>query len=287
MNPVSASIAAIGTGMGPDVLEACRKLFDEEQLARMERQAVWRADCVYGPHPRHRLDLYGSERGEGTQTIALFVPGGGFRVGDKGGPSDGDGSSWQNAAVARTMAEAGFIGAVMNYRLLPEAQWPDGGHDVLAALDWLRDHGPGAQGDHPPKIVLIGTSAGSVNIANALQLRPDMAADGMILLSGRYGYTPRDKRDEVYFGPLEEYEKYLPRPALVETPIPLMLACAEFDPPLFQADFLGLLQERLARHGTMPRAVIMSDHNHYSMAMHIGTSDTRLSDEIIDFIGSL
>jgi arylformamidase len=287
MSSTSATIAGIGTALGPDVLETCRALFDEEQRARMKRQAVSHADCAYGSHPRQRLDLYGSEEADSTQTIAMFVHGGGFRVGDKGGPSDGDGTSWQNAAVARTMAEAGFIGAAMNYRLLPEAQWPDGGKDVLAALDWLREHGPGAKNDNPPKIVLIGTSAGSVNIADALQLRPDMAVDGLVLLSGLYGYTPRDIRDEAYFGPIDEYQKNAPRPALVETAIPLMLACAQYDPPRFQAEFLGLSQERLARHGVMPRAVIMSSHNHYSMAMHIGTSDTRLSNEIIDFIRSL
>ena len=37
----------------------------------------------------------------------------------------------------------------------------------------------------------------------------------------------------------------------------------------------------------MPRAVIMTGHNHYTMSMHLGTSDTRLADEIAAFIEDL
>jgi arylformamidase len=286
MSATSSAIAALGTELGPTVLEACRALFDEEQRTRMKRQPVLRADSAYGAHPRQRLDLYGSERGERASTVTLFVHGGGFRMGDKGGPSDGDGTSWQNAAVARTMAESGFLGAAMNYRLLPEARWPSGGEDVLAAIDWLRAHTSGPVGE-PPRIVLIGTSAGAVNIATAIQLRPDLAVDGVVLLSGLYGYTPLADRDAPYFGTVAEYASNTPRAAMVETTIPLMLACAEFDPPRFQAEFLSLMQERLSSHGVAPRGLILSGHNHYSMAMHIGTSDRRLADEIVDFIASL
>jgi hypothetical protein len=64
----------------------------------------------------------------------------------------------------------------------------------------------------------------------------------------------------------------------------LLLASAEFDPPRFQSEFLRLMQERLDRHGAMPRAHVASGHNHYSMAMHLGTSDCRLADEIAAFV---
>ena len=76
----------------------------------------------------------------------------------------------------------------------------------------------------------------------------------------------------------------MPREALVKTTLPLLIACAEFDPPRFQTEFTGLLGERLSRHGALPRAYIASGHNHYSMAMHLGTSDTRLADEVVAFV---
>jgi acetyl esterase/lipase len=101
-------------------------------------------------------------------------------------------------------AEAGFIGAVMNYRLAPDHGWPTGGEDV-----------------------------------------------------GR---------------------------AVSATLLPLLVVGAEFDPPRFQSEFLGLLTERLSRHGTMPRSFVALGHNHYSAAMHLGTKDRRLADEIVQFV---
>ncbi len=68
--------------------------------------------------------------------------------------------------------------------------------------------------------------------------------------------------------------------AAVATTLPLMVACAEYDPSRFQAEWTGLIQERLARHGRLPRCYYASGHNHYSMAMHLGTSDRRLATEI-------
>lgn len=274
-----AAIAAMGTTLGLPVLEACRALFDDEQRVLAARVPVQAADCAYGPHERQRLDLYRTSTETGLPVV-LFVHGGGFRVGDKGGAE-----FWQNAAVARTMAEAGFLGAVMNYRLLPDARWPEGGEDVGLAVDWLSAHAADFGGD-PARIVVIGTSAGAVHIATALKLRPDLPVAGAVLLSGLYGHTPLDDRDEPYYGPNADYAGRMPRETVAATTIPLFIACAQFDPPRFQAEFLGLMQDRLERHGTMPQATIMPGHNHYSMAMHIGTADRRLTDEIVAFVKS-
>lgn len=274
------AIAAMGTALGPQVVEACRDLFDSEQRDLASRVAPVAIDCAYGPHERHRLDLYRASD-ECDLPVVLFVHGGGFRLGDKG-----DNGSWQNAAVARTMAKAGFLGAAMNYRLLPDARWPEGGEDVIQAVEWLRSNAARHGGD-PDRIVIVGTSAGAVHIATALKLATDLPVAGAALLSGLYGYTPLDVKDEPYYGPDHEYAGKMPREALTSTNLPLLVACAQFDPPRFQAEFLGLMGERLDMHGHLPRAVTLSGHNHYSMAMHIGTSDRRLADEIISFVRCL
>ena len=163
--------------------------------------------------------------------------------------------------------------------------WPEGGEDVGLAVDWLSAHAADFGGD-PARIVVIGTSAGAVHIATALKLRPDLPVAGAVLLSGLYGHTPLDDRDEPYYGPNADYAGRMPRETVAATTIPLFIACAQFDPPRFQAEFLGLMQDRLERHGTMPQATILPGHNHYSMAMHIGTSDRRLTDEIVAFVNS-
>lgn len=268
-------IQQIGTALGPDVLKACQKLFDGEQKALAEAVIAIAVDQAYGPHERHRLDLYGAPAAPAP--VVLFVHGGGFRIGDKS--ADG----WPNAAVGRWAAQQGMLGAVMNYRLAPEHAWPAGGEDVLAAIDWLTENAARFGGD-PERIVLVGTSAGAVHVATAVQLRSDLAVRGCVLLSGLYGYAPFEERDSIYFGSAAQFAERMPREAVALTDLPLLVACAEFDPPRFQAEWAGLVQDRLTRHGTLPRCHYASGHNHYSMAMHLGTSDQRLGTEITDFI---
>ncbi|WP_298289030.1 alpha/beta hydrolase [Novosphingobium sp.] len=269
------AIRAMSHELGPQVVEACRALYAADHAALAGCVPVLASDCVYGSHERQRLDLYRIAPADDVPVV-LFVHGGGFRVGDKAG----------GANVARTMAQAGFLGAAMNYRLLPDARWPQGGEDVVAAVEWLRAHAA-AHGGNPMRIVLIGTSAGAVHIATALKLRPDLPLAAVVLLSGLYGHTPLDARDEPYYGPDADYPHRMPREAVAQTTIPLFVACAQYDPPRFQAEFLGLMQDRLHEHGTMPAGVIAPGHNHYSLAMHIGGEDGRLTDAIVGFIRSL
>lgn len=268
-------IAEIGTELGPDVLAACEEMFADEQDALAAEVPVAAADIPYGPDDRHRLDLYGSPRSPAP--VILFVHGGGFRVGDKA--ADG----WPNAAVGRWAAQQGFLGAVMNYRLAPRHTWPAGGEDVLGAIDWLTANVAGYGGD-PDRILLVGTSAGAVHVATALQLRPDVSVRGCALLSGLYGYAEYEDRDSIYYGDAAHAADRMPREAVARTRLPLLVACAEFDPPRFQREWTGLLADRLERHGKLPHCHFASGHNHYSMAMHIGTADRRLTGEMIRFV---
>ncbi len=274
-----SAIAMMGRALGPDILVRCRALFDAEQSALAAQVPALARNLEYGPDPRHRLDLYG-QPGGAPKPIVLFVHGGGFVMGDKG-----DAGSWVNANVARMATQAGFLGAAMNYRLAPDHQWPAGAEDVARAVQWLQascaDHG----GD-PQRIVLCGTSAGAVHIAGYLALDDQDAPPvaGAVLLSGFYGFTPLDARDERYFGDTSLYSSRMPREAITATRLPLFIAAAQFDPPRFQAEFLGLMQARLERSGAMPCGAIVAGHNHYTTTMHLGTGDRRLADEILAFV---
>lgn len=272
-------LAAIGRELGPDVLAACTAMFDDEQKAVAACLPAVETDLSYGPDERHQLDLYGQPGPGELRPVFLFVHGGGFVLGDKGGDD-----SWMNANVGRMAAEAGWLGAVMNYRLAPRHPWPAGSEDVGAAVNWLRENASLYGGD-PTRIFVAGTSAGAIHLAGYLKLAGgNPPIRGAVLLSGLYGFSPPEDRDATYYGDPSLYSERAPAEAVIETDVPLLVVCAEWDPARFQSEFVGLLSARIAHKGSMPRACIITGHNHYSLAMHLGASDTRLSNEIAMFV---
>ncbi|QBM77418.1 alpha/beta hydrolase [Sphingomonas sp. AAP5] len=277
-----AAITALGRTLGPTTLVQVQDLFRAEQDAYRTAQPASACDLAYGDDPRQRLDLYAPPASASGVPVVLWVHGGGFVRGEKSSPDHPF-----NAHVGRWAARSGMLGAVMNYRLAPEAVWPAGGEDVGAAIDWLRANAADHGGD-PDRIVVIGTSAGAVHVATHLRLRAaDPGVCGAVLLSGLYGYTPLEERDMLYYGPADTYPARHPRDAMVETGVPLLIACAEFDPARFQTETIAVLAARLARHGHLPRSHIAAGHNHFSLACHIGGADTRMTDEIRAFIADV
>jgi len=274
----AAALAAMGQRLGPDVLAAVHDLYRAEQQDHAAGQPAVATDLAYGSHPRHRLDLYAPVAGTAPAPVLLWVHGGGFLRGDKGG-----GDNPFNAHAPRWAARQGMLGAAMNYRLAPDDMWPAGAQDIVTAVEWLRIHAA-AHGGDPARIVLMGTSAGATHIADALRLRPDLPVHAAVLLSGLYGFSPLEERDTLYYGPAEFYSDRMPRAAVVSTAVPLFLACAERDPARFQHETLAMLDARAARHGTMGRGYIAGGHNHFSLAYHLGTADTRLADEVAGFL---
>lgn len=276
---IRLAISSMGTALGPEVMARVSACFAPEHSRLAVGVSPTVEDASYGPHPRHGLDLYCPPPAASPAPVLLWVHGGGFVRGEKRSPDHPF-----NAHVGRWAARCGLVGAVMNYRLLPEAAWPSGGEDVGMAVDWLRRH-VAAYGGDASRIVVVGTSAGSVHIATYLKLRPDASREiaGAVLLSGLYGTTPPEGADSRYFGS-ESGEATATCDAVAASAVPLLVASAEFDPPRFQTETLSLLQRCLAVRGALPRAHFASGHNHYSMAQHLGTADTRLTDEILAFI---
>lgn len=290
-NPYSAqgssvrrAIAAFGQALGPDVFKACSALFREEQWL-LAGQGGRIADLAYGPAPRQRLDLYPPvpgvrQAGPQGAPVLLWVHGGGFVRGEKHSPDHP-----YNAHVGRFAARHGLLGAVMDYRLAPGDRYPSGGEDVGLAVDWLAREAAMHGGD-PARLVVAGTSAGAVHVATHLALRSGReGVAGAVLFSGLYGARPLDPPDLQYFG--SDGERH-PGTALLEAVAsfagPLFIACAEFDPPRFQAETLAVLQRRLALAGRLPRSWIGTGHNHYSLPMHLGGRDRRLAAELLGFI---
>jgi triacylglycerol lipase len=276
-----ATIQALGTDIGPEALKAVGDLFDIDQRNLLKEYPATARDVAYGTNERHRLDVYCPADRPSSVPIIIWLHGGGFMRGDKG-----DNDNWQNANAGAAAARQGYLGIVMNYRLAPQNLWPSGAEDIANVIRWARQNA-GTYGGDPNQIVLVGTSAGAAHVAGYIHQYPNTAdIRGAVLLSVLYGITPlTDVRDFSYFGEdSSAHSAMLPLEAIVETEIPLLVACSEFDPPRFQEEFTGLLQRRLSRHGRLPRAYIASGHNHYSLAYHLGTEDSRVADEIWSFV---
>jgi acetyl esterase/lipase len=147
-----------------------------------------RADIAYGSLDRQRLDVY-LPRGVAAKPIIVFWYGGGWERGDK--------SNYR--FVGATLAKAGYVAVLPDYRLYPQARFPAFIDDGAAALAWVVTHARELGGD-PARIYVAGHSAGA-HIAAMLAYdaerlgRAGLAPDtirGFIGLAGPYALNPND-----------------------------------------------------------------------------------------------
>jgi acetyl esterase/lipase len=174
---VGASIALL--------LAACSPFRAADLLAPRdgyERQA----DVAYGALPRQKLDIYQPTNPNGDDAIVVFIYGGAWRMGNR--------SDYR--FVAQPFAAAGYTTVVPDYRLHPEVRFPDFVTDVAAAIAWVQREMVGR--DKPPRIVLVGHSAGAHTAAllaldarylEAEGLSPDIIK-GWVGIAGPYAFDP-------------------------------------------------------------------------------------------------
>jgi acetyl esterase/lipase len=161
--------------------------------------------AAYGAHPRQRVDLYRPRSwrpGQAPLPMIVFIYGGSWQEGERQG----------YAFAARGLADAGFVVAVPDYRLVPEVRFPAFVEDGAAAVRWVRANAARLGGD-PDRIVLVGHSAGAYNAAmlalDERWLGADRAAiRGLVGIAGPYDFLPLDKQASIAaFG----QERDLPR----------------------------------------------------------------------------
>ncbi|HEX6000541.1 MAG TPA: alpha/beta hydrolase [Hyphomicrobiaceae bacterium] len=244
-------------------------------------------DVAYGSDARHRLDLFVPEASAATpRPVLIFVHGGAFTRGDRRSPPGGP--FYDN--IMLFAARNGVIGVNATYRLAPQHQWPAAAEDLGAAVRWVSEHITGHGGD-PARVFLMGHSAGAVHVASYVAHRQfhgpkGIGLAGAILTSGLYDLTTSSPgpAEKAYFG--EDAAKYGERSSLaglVATPIPLLVAHAELDPPVFRQQ-AKQLTEALCQAGHCPRTVSLARHSHMSEVYAINTTDTALSGPILAFI---
>jgi acetyl esterase/lipase len=175
----------------------------------------------FGPHARHRLDLYAPVRPTAPLPLLFFIYGGGWFIGRR----------QEYSAIGRMFAKLGFLVAVADYRLFPEVKFPSFVEDSGLALDWFIRNAA-AHGGDANRIVLAGQSSGAYN-AMMLALQPERFGvpplqgrlTGFVGLAGPYDFYPFDVKVSI------DAFSGVPEPELTQ-PINLDVTGA---PPMFLA----------------------------------------------------
>jgi triacylglycerol lipase len=243
-------------------------------------------DVKYGPADRHLLDVFMPEANSSARPVLIYIHGGGFVAGNKRPP----GSPFYDNVMLWAVKN-GFVGVNATYRLAPQSPWPAGAEDLAAVVQWVSDKIVERGGD-PARIFLMGQSAGAVHVASYVS-HPEFhkvkggGLAGAMMISGIYDLTgsPVGDAEIAYFG--ADPGRYAERSALqglLATKIPLMITAAELDPPRFVEQFELLKQAACKRASGCARSFMLPQHSHMSEVYSFNTSDTRLTDEILDFV---
>ncbi len=249
-------------------------------------------DVAYGPHARHRLDVYlPAAVSTSPAPVVVFVHGGGFVRGDMNANAQIYGN------VPRYFARHGCIAVNAEYRLAPDARFPGGAQDVALAMRWIHERlgeQAGEGGADLSRILLIGHSAGGSHVASYLcdprvrPATPEVAAAVLVSARLRADVLPDNPNAPgvvAYYGddPVR-HEADAPMAHADAMPVPVMTVVAEFENPHLDTYALEFCHRLAQRDGRAPRFVQVRDHNHTSVVAHIDTGDDSLGREILQFL---
>jgi acetyl esterase len=277
------ALAAMPVSLDPKFSVATKELY-EPLLAHADEGVSATRDIAYGPHQRHKLDVF-HVAGTKPSAILIYIPGGGFSGGDK--------RSFGHLGCY--FARRGVLGITMNYRLSPEIAWPAGAQDVATAVAWAKANAA-TYGADASRVIVFGHSAGASHCATYLfdpEIRGDAQVAGAILVSGAAYALPSDMaltapNIQAYFG--TDNTQITRRSAVSHvagTKVPVMLAVAELDPGVLVTPTLALAAALSIRDDRCPPLYRLEGHNHFSPPCSFGTSDDELGGAAIRFIRDL
>ncbi|HEY7931896.1 MAG TPA: alpha/beta hydrolase, partial [Acidimicrobiales bacterium] len=119
-------------------------------------------NVVYGPAPRHRLDVWRTSTTPKGAPVILYLHGGAWTFGDK---------REQGRPMLHEFVRRGWIVVTSNYRLAPRDPWPAQIEDATRVLGWIKKN-VAVYGGDPARVVVAGGSAGG-HLAALLALSSD------------------------------------------------------------------------------------------------------------------
>ena len=204
-------------------------------------------DILYGDAPDQDLDIYYPKplaKAMESQTdiktsypMVVFVHGGSWE----------NGSKEEYAFVGQSLAQAGYVTAVINYRKAPEHVYPDYVEDTAQAIAWSYKNATRFHAD-PERLAVVGHSAGAFNavaaIANEDFLKPygvkptDIAA--VIGIAGPYSYDFRKFSSATAFPADATPDEVMPDRQIKGAQPPYLLLTAEKDTVVYESNTIKM-----------------------------------------------
>jgi acetyl esterase/lipase len=149
---------------------------------------------AYGPDGRQKLDIYAPSDASAPLPILLFVYGGSWKDGYRGGYE----------FAGRAFAARGYLTLVMDYRLTPENRFPAFVQDVARVIAWAEKESQHFGGD-PKRIFAVGHSAGAYNLSMAILNQKYLQAAGadsslirgVATMAGPFDFLPLDTKTTI------------------------------------------------------------------------------------------
>ncbi len=215
---------------------------------------------AYGPEERQKLDIYlPLERATGAPLVVFFYGGSWTR-----------GSRADYRFVGESLASAGIVTLVADYRLSPQVRWQGILADCAAATRWAFDNAQRLGAD-PRRVHVMGHSAGGYNAAmlaldgrwlGARGLAPRQLA-GWIGIAGPYDFLPIGDRDTrvAFDWPDTPADSQPVNHVSREAPPALLIAAASDTVVSTQRSTVGL-GDRLERAGVPVTVRVLDKLNH-------------------------
>ena len=218
------------------------------------------ADVPFMPGVRGTLDVYTPRRPNPGAPVVVFLYGGNWDSGEKA----------LYRFVGASLARAGVVTVIPDYRVYPEVRFPGFLEDNARAVRWAKDHAASFGAD-PDRLFLIGHSAGAYDVAMltldprwlaAVGMEPRRDVRGAIGLSGPYDFLPLESSElKVIFGPPERLSGTQPINHVSGAAPPMLLMAGGADRTVDPGNS-ARLQGRITASGGRAELVIFPKARH-------------------------
>lgn len=281
-------VAEIGKQWNGEVNVATQALYTPLHQQVDSEGLVLHGDIAYGDHPLQTFDLWVSEHGfrEGGP-VGIYFHGGGLVRGDKVSPAT-DNLIYSN--IGKFIARVGGIGINANYRLAPEAQWPDGASDLRMIIEWVKENIEEFGGD-PDNIFLFGNSAGATHVATYLFHEESQLPEGPGIIAAILSSCGCAAGTPAYYGEDAALREIRSPLGLVKSyegeQVSVYLWSAEYDPANIESSVADMYASLCHKYADCPMYTQWQGYNHVSHVMSIDTDDTTITSGLIRFYHSV